>query len=190
MPDAKNDPTQHGTGKNDSRRNDPHQSDAGAPAAAASDDALALVLERTFDAVPERVYRAWTEPEVLKQWFAPLPYTTPSAELDVRPGGRSLIVMRDPEGNDFPNVGVYLEVVPGRRLVSTDAYKEAWVPSERPFLTMDLRFDPLPGDRTRATYVVRHWTKEAYDQHVAMGFHQGWGTCADQLVALLASGKA
>lgn len=189
MPDAKNEPTQNATGKDDPRRNDPSHDDASAPDAASA-DALTLVLERTFDAGPERVYRAWTEPEVLKQWFAPLPYTTPSAELDVRPGGRSRIVMRDPEGKDFPNVSVYLEVVPGRRLVCTDAYQEAWIPSERPFLTMDLRFDPLPGDRTRATYIVRHWTEEAYDQHVAMGFHEGWGKCADQLVALLASGKA
>jgi len=145
-----------------------------------------LTLERVFDAEPERVYRAWTVPEVLKKWFAPRPFTTPVAELDVRPGGSSLIVMRDADGNDFPNTGVYLEVVPGRRLVSTDAYREAWVPSDRPFMTMDLRFDPLPGGKTKATYVVYHWTKEAYDQHVQMGFHDGWGACADQLAALLA----
>ena len=145
-----------------------------------------LILEGVFDAEPERVFRAWTEPEILKKWFAPKPFTTPKAELDVRPGGRSLIVMRDPEGNDYPNVGVYLHIEPGRRLVSTDAYREAWVPSERPFMTMDLRFDPLPGGKTKATYVVSHWTKEAYDQHVQMGFHDGWGTCADQLAELLA----
>ncbi len=145
-----------------------------------------LVLERIFDAEPERVYRAWTEPEILKKWFAPKPFTTPSAELDVRPGGRSVIVMRGPDGTEFPNVGVYLQVEPGRRLVETDAYTEAWLPSSNPFMTMDLRFDPLPGGKTKATYYVRHWTKEAYDQHVAMGFHEGWGTCADQLAALLA----
>ncbi len=94
--------------------------------------------------------------------------------------------MRDENGTDYPNVGVYLHVEPGRRLVSTDAYREAWVPSERPFMTMDLTFDPLPGGKTKATYVVRHWTREAYDQHVQMGFHEGWGTCADQLAELLA----
>ncbi|HET8986184.1 MAG TPA: SRPBCC family protein [Trueperaceae bacterium] len=145
-----------------------------------------LTLERVFDAEPERVYRAWTEPEILKKWFAPKPFTTPEAVLDVRPGGTSRIVMRDENGNDYPNVGVYLQVEPGRRIVSTDAYREAWVPSERPLMTMDLRFDPLPGGKTKATYVVRHWTQEAYDQHVQMGFHEGWGQCADQLAALLA----
>ena len=56
-----------------------------------------LVLTRIIDAPREKLFRAWTEPELLKQWFAPLPYTTPHAELDVRPGGSSLIVMRGPE---------------------------------------------------------------------------------------------
>lgn len=149
-----------------------------------------LVLERVFDAAPERVFRAWTDPQVLKKWFAPRPFTTPRAEIDLRPGGRSEIVMSDPDGNEFPNVGVYLQVEPGRRLVSTDAYVDAWVPSERPFMTMDLRFEPLPDGKTKATYVVSHWTKEAYDQHVEMGFHEGWGTCADQLAELLSTGEA
>ena len=63
-------------------------------------------------------------PTLLKQWFAPLPYTTPVAELDVRPGGSAFIVMRGPDGKDLPNRGVYLEVVPNERLVSTDAYVE------------------------------------------------------------------
>jgi len=75
-----------------------------------------LVLTRIINAPREKVFRAWTEPELLKQWFAPLPWTTPVAETDVRPGGSSLIVMRDPDGNEFPNRGVYLEVVKNERL--------------------------------------------------------------------------
>jgi uncharacterized protein YndB with AHSA1/START domain len=70
-----------------------------------------LVLTRIIKAPREKVFRAWTEPELLKQWFAPLPWTTPVAKTDVRPGGANLIVMRDPDGNEFPNRGVYLEVV-------------------------------------------------------------------------------
>jgi hypothetical protein len=62
-----------------------------------------LIISRIIDAPRERVFKAWTDPELLKQWFAPLPYTTPVAELDVRPGGANLIVMRDPAGNEFPN---------------------------------------------------------------------------------------
>ena len=81
-----------------------------------------LVLTRLIDAPREKVYRAWTEPELLKKWFAPLPWTTSRAELDVRPGGSNLVVMRSPEGQEFPNPGIYLEVVKNERLVTTDAY--------------------------------------------------------------------
>ena len=55
-----------------------------------------LVLTRIIDAPREKLFRAWTDAELLKQWFAPLPYTTPVAELDVRPGGANLVVMRSP----------------------------------------------------------------------------------------------
>ena len=59
-----------------------------------------LVLTRIIDAPREKLFRAWTDPDLLKQWFAPLPYTTPVAELDVRPGGANLVVMRSPDGKD------------------------------------------------------------------------------------------
>ena len=65
------------------------------------------------------------EPELLKQWFCPKPWRAEVAKMDLRPGGSSLIVMRSPEGQEFPNRGVYLEVVPNERLVFTDAFTEA-----------------------------------------------------------------
>jgi uncharacterized protein YndB with AHSA1/START domain len=64
-----------------------------------------LILTRIIDAPAEKVFRAWTEPELLKQWFAPLPWTTPTVETDVRVGGSSLFVMRGPDGTEFPNRG-------------------------------------------------------------------------------------
>ncbi len=64
-----------------------------------------LSLTRIINASPDKVFRCWTEPALIKQWFAPLPYTTPFAETDVRPGGSSLIVMRGPDGIDLPNSG-------------------------------------------------------------------------------------
>ena len=70
-----------------------------------------LVFERVIDAPPEKLFRAWTEPDLLKQWFTPRPWTVSFVETDVRPGGASLIVMRNPEGQEFPHRGVYLEVV-------------------------------------------------------------------------------
>jgi uncharacterized protein YndB with AHSA1/START domain len=144
-----------------------------------------LVLTRLIDAPREKLYRAWTDPELLKQWFAPLPWTTPHAELDVRPGGANFIVMRGPDGGDMPNRGVYLDVVPNERLVFTDAYVRAWEPSGKPFMTVILTFED-EGGKTRYTARVRHWTVEDREAHETMGFHEGWGRCADQLAALVA----
>jgi uncharacterized protein YndB with AHSA1/START domain len=143
-----------------------------------------LVLTRTIDVAADKLYRCWTDPELLKQWFAPLPYTTPFAELDVRPGGSNKITMRGPDGVDMPNSGVYLEVVPGKKLVFTDAFTEAWVPSEKPFFTATITFDDLGGGRTRYTARAAHWTVEDAKAHAEMGFHEGWGLCADQMAAL------
>src|SRR5919202_6672298 len=144
-----------------------------------------LVLTRIIDAPRDKLYRAWTEPELLKQWFAPAPFTTPVAELDVRPGCANLIVMCDPQGNEFPNRGVYLEVVENERLVFTDAYTRAWEPSPKPFMTVILTFED-EGGKTRYTARVRHWTAADRETHEKMGFHEGWGRRADQLAALVA----
>ena len=143
-----------------------------------------LVLTRIFDAPPEKVFRAWTEPELIKQWFAPLPWTTPFVETDVRPGGSTRITMRSPEGVDQPDSGVYLEVVPNQRLVFTDAYTRAWEPSLNPFMTVILTFEDL-GGKTRYTAHVLHWTEADRQHHEEMGFYQGWGQCTDQLEQLL-----
>ena len=144
-----------------------------------------LVLTRLINAPREKVYRAWTDPELLKQWFAPKPYTTPIVEIDVRPGGSAYFVMRGPDGKDLPNRGVYLEVVPNEKLVSTDAYVKAWEPSEKPFMTLILTFED-EGGKTRYTARVHHWTVADRETHEKMGFHGGWSLCTDQLEALVA----
>ncbi len=145
-----------------------------------------LTLTRIIEASREKVFNAWTHPELLKQWFAPAPFTTSLVEIDVRPGGSSLIVMRDPDGNDFPNRGVYLEVVKNERLVVTDAYTQAWEPAEKPFMTTILTFED-EGGKTKYTARVRHWTVADREAHEKMGFYQGWGQCTDQLAALAAT---
>jgi uncharacterized protein YndB with AHSA1/START domain len=149
-------------------------------------EARELVLTRLIDAPREKLFRAWTDAELLKRWFAPLPYTTPIAELDVRPGGASMIVMRAPDGTDMPLKGIYLEVVKNERLVFTDAYTKAWEPSDKPFMTAIVTFEDEAG-KTRYTARVRHWTVADRETHEKMGFHQGWGQCADQLTALVAT---
>ena len=148
-----------------------------------------LVLTRILDAPRDKVYRCWTEPELMKQWFVPKPWSVARIEADVRPGGASLLVMKSPEGEEFPHRGVYLEVVPNERLVFTDAYTSAWEPSAKPFMTAIITFEdagagPDGKTKTRYTARARHWTAEDREAHEKMGFHEGWGICADQLNAL------
>ena len=91
-----------------------------------------LVLTRLIDAPREAVYRAWTEPELLKQWFAPKPLHHAGGRAGCAAGRRrSLIVMKDARRPvEMPNLGVYLEVIPNEKLVFTNAYTRAWEPSE------------------------------------------------------------
>ncbi|MEY2880114.1 MAG: hypothetical protein RLZZ15_2494, partial [Verrucomicrobiota bacterium] len=121
----------------------------------------------------------------IKQWFAPLPYVVTVAETDLRAGGASLVVMRGPDGGEIPCPGVYLEVVPDQKIVFTDAYTSAWVPSGKPFMTATITFEDEAGG-TRYTARCAHWTAEDKATHEKMGFHQGWGICADQLATLAA----
>ena len=143
-----------------------------------------LVLTRFIPAPPHLVYRAWTDPVLVLQWFTPAPWKTTKAELDVRPGGSNLIIMEGPEGQVVPNHGVYLDVVPNERLVITDAFVSAWEPSFKAFMTAVLTFEP-EGEGTRYTARVRHWSESDREAHEEMGFHDGWGAATDQLVALI-----
>ena len=148
-----------------------------------------LTLTRLIDAPRQALFRCWTEPQLIKQWFAPRPYTTPIAEVEMKVGGANNIVMQSPDGQDIPCPGTYLQIVPGRKLVFTDAYTGDWQPREgKPFMTAILTFDDETGPdgkpMTRYTATVRHWTDEDKKTHEQMGFHQGWGQCTDQLAAL------
>ncbi|HSK47013.1 MAG TPA: SRPBCC domain-containing protein [Coriobacteriia bacterium] len=84
----------------------------------------AIVVTHVFDAPPEAVFRAWTDPEIMSQWYAPEPLTVPKAEMDLRVGGKYTIVMRDQDGNDFTSTGVYREILEPERLSYTDSLAE------------------------------------------------------------------
>lgn len=142
-----------------------------------------LTLTRLIDATPDKVFRCWVEPELIKQWFAPKPWSTPKVNSDFRAGGATTVTMADENGNEYPNPGQYLEIVPNKKLVFTDAYVGDWVPSGKPFFTAVLTFE-AEGNKTRYTAKALHWTKEDKDAHEKMGFHEGWGITTSQLEAL------
>lgn len=139
-----------------------------------------LSIARLIDAPVDAVWRAWTEH--LDEWFCPPPWRAELIEQELRAGGRSVIVMHGPDGETNRLEGVILEVVPQRRIVSTDALTADWTP-QGPFM---VRLDAFAeeGGRTRYTATARHWTEEARAQHAAMGFETGWGLSADQLEAV------
>lgn len=147
---------------------------------------LTLSVSRYIAAPPEAVWRAYVEHAT--EWFTPRPWTTPAVDFDLRTGGRANVTMRSPEGETFCYEGVFLEVIPGRLLVSTGAMTEGWVPAagDMHFIRID-RFEPENGG-TRYTAEARHWQASAMAQHRAMGFETGWGAAADQLAEVAERG--
>jgi uncharacterized protein YndB with AHSA1/START domain len=153
---------------------------------------LDLTMERTVDVPRELVWAAWTQPEHLKKWFTPAPWTTVEAELDLRPGGIFRTVMRSPEGELFPHVGCYLEIVPNERLVWTSALGPGYRPAIRAsgtgncdelYFTAILTLEPA-GKGTKYTAVAIHGDEATTRKHEEMGFRDGWNAALDQLVAL------
>jgi uncharacterized protein YndB with AHSA1/START domain len=136
-----------------------------------------LSITRLIDAPREAVWRAWTER--LTEWWAPRPWTTEIIEMDLRPGGRSAMIMRGPNGEESPIEGVILEVVPQESVVFTDAFTVGWIPHTA-FMVGFFRLEDEDG-KTRYTAGARHWSAEALKQHEAMGFAEGWGAVATQL---------
>ncbi|MGQ0800350.1 MAG: SRPBCC family protein [Pseudomarimonas sp.] len=156
------------------------------------DETLDLQFERIIDVPPSAVWRAWTEPALLLQWFTPAPWKTVECDIDLRPGGAFRTVMESPEGERFPGLGCYLEVIPDQRLVWTNAL----LPGFRPPAGAptdgcgDFTFSAevtmtAEGQGTRYTARVVHATRAGRDKHAAMGFEQGWSAALDQLVALM-----
>lgn len=141
-----------------------------------------LKLERLVEAPRNLVWKCWTEPEHLKHWFTPKPWLTTECHIDLRVGGEFFTMMKSPEGGDFPNRGVYLEIVPNQKLVFTDAYTPDWQPTENPFFTAIVSLADADAGKTRYTAVARHWTVENAKKHEEMGFHDGWAKALEQLV--------
>ncbi len=151
-------------------------------------DGFRLVLSRILPVRRETVWRAWTEPSLLMRWFCPRPYAVDRCDLDLRAGGRFFTHMVGPDGWQGDNDGCYLEVVPGERLAFTDLLLADWRPAPDPSMrfTATVVLEDAGGGRTKYTAIVRHATAQGRDAHAKMGFHDGWGTATDQLVALAA----
>jgi uncharacterized protein YndB with AHSA1/START domain len=137
-----------------------------------------LVLHRKFPVAPEKVWRAWTEPEALKRWFGPEgPQPVSVADVDLRVGGRFRMVFGGPEGNEHEAAGVYQEVVPNRKLVFTWCWPRT-TPDRISQVTILLRAE---GGGTDMEF--RH--EKFHDQAARDGHNRGWTQTFAKLEAYL-----
>jgi uncharacterized protein YndB with AHSA1/START domain len=138
-----------------------------------------LTLTRVIAAPPEKVFRAWIEPEAMKRWFAPSDaFTVPEVETDPRVGGAYRIVMLAPDGERHCVRGVYREMTPPRRLVFTWAWEST--PERESLVTVELK-----AQAGKTQLMLKHEQfadAEARDKH-----EQGWVGCLDRLARALAS---
>jgi uncharacterized protein YndB with AHSA1/START domain len=126
-----------------------------------------LTLERFYPVAPEKVWRAWTDPQALKRWFGPGgPQPVALAELDVRVGGRLRVCFGGADGNEHEVRGVYREVVPHRRLVFTWSWPRT-TPERESLVSIELR---KAGRGTELIFThAQH-----FDEAVRDGHRRGW----------------
>jgi uncharacterized protein YndB with AHSA1/START domain len=135
-----------------------------------------LRLERTFRARPERVFDAWTDPELLRRWWAAQPdWTSPAAEVDAREGGRYSLSMQEPDGGTVHTVaGEYREVERPKRLVYTWAWQDADADDNETLVTVEFHEE---GEATRVVL-----THEGFSNEDSRRNHEhGWNGCLDNL---------
>jgi uncharacterized protein YndB with AHSA1/START domain len=155
-------------------------------AAKSSSAALAereLVITRIFDAPRELVFKAWTDPKHVAQWWGPKGFTNPVCEMDVRPGGALRIVMRAPDGAEHPTKGVFREVVEPERLVFTNVAVDAQGNHLLEGLTTVTFAEQ--GGKTKLTVRTSAAGLVAEAAQMLAGMEEGWTQSQDRLEAYL-----
>jgi uncharacterized protein YndB with AHSA1/START domain len=146
-----------------------------------------VVITRVFDAPRDLVWRAWTEPKHVAQWFGPKIFTVPSCELDVRVGGAFRLTMRGPNGDDYPMQGVFREVVKPERL----SYSNIAVDNDGNHLlegVTTVTFEAV-GGKTRIVIDAHAIGVSPLAPQMLAGMEAGWSQSLDKLAASLAAGS-
>jgi uncharacterized protein YndB with AHSA1/START domain len=146
---------------------------------------LDFVLERFIDAPKRLVWEALTKPEHLKEWYMPKPWgAVANCELDVRPGGMFSIDIASADGQEFPNLGCFLEVVPQERL----SWTSMLFPGYRPAVFDDIPITAIVtmttvGTGTRYVFTALHRDEADFEKNKTSGWQQGTEIAVDQFVA-------
>jgi uncharacterized protein YndB with AHSA1/START domain len=139
-----------------------------------------ILITREFDAPRHLVYRACTEPELVKRWWSGLRGEVTSVEADLRPGGRWRSVMTANEGNEVAFHGTYREIVPDERIVSTELFEGVPDATEDDATVNTVTFTEVDG-RTTLTTLVECRTKEIRDAIIESGMEGGMQEAFDKL---------
>jgi uncharacterized protein YndB with AHSA1/START domain len=140
-----------------------------------------IVMRRSFNAPRELVFDAWTKPEHLAQWYGMRGSSLSVCEVELRPGGKWRLVIRESDGQDYGFGGKYIEVLRPERLVHTYVFDP--YPNDEAMVTVT--FETVEGG-TLLTETTVHATAEGRDGHIASGFEVGATESMDRLEELLA----
>jgi len=159
-----------------------------------------LLLSRVFKAPRETVFKAWVDPSMMAQWWGPKDFTNPVCEIDARKGGRYHVVMRGPDGTDYPVDGTFLEIVPHERIVMVDEvieHPDEWfeklntfrnAPPDNKSLSMVLTitFEDIGNGQTRLNILHRFGSSEDREAILKMGHIEGFSESLDKMDAMFA----
>ncbi len=147
-----------------------------------SDDKAALEISRFLAAPRAKLWRAWSDPELLAQWWCPKPWTTEVRGFEFRAGGDFYTFMRGPEHEgESDNPGCFLEIIPMEKIVFTSMLTGGWKPTS-PWIGITGIFTLTDeGEGTRYTVRCLHRDADEMKKHEEMGFFEGWGACITQL---------
>ncbi|KJK22698.1 polyketide cyclase [Burkholderiaceae bacterium 16] len=149
--------------------------------AADSADSRDLVITRVLRAPRAALWRAWSEPELLKEWWCPKPWTTKVIAFNLQPGGAFHTLMKGPDGDSSNNPGCFLDVAPQSRLVFTSMLTADWRPA-KPWLGFTAVITMADeGEGSRYVARVMHQDDAAREQHEKLGFFDGWNSVITQL---------
>jgi uncharacterized protein YndB with AHSA1/START domain len=152
-----------------------------------------IVITRVFDAPRDVVWKAWTEPGRLAEWWGPHGFTTPVCTIDLRPGGSFHSCMRSPDGQDYWSGGVYHEVVAPERIVCTDHFSDeagSVVPPTKYGMSADWPTEAmltvtLAEEAGKTRFTLQHAVGGAPDTERDQ-CRQGWSESLDRLAGYLA----
>lgn len=160
-----------------------------------------ITIDRIFDAPKELVWKAWTDPEIVKKWWGPEHFTAPSIKIDFTVGGKYIYAMQGPKGSQWDRVmyssGVFKEIVPNEKIVTTDYFSDENGNKIKPSdegqdenfpteMTVTITFEDIEDGKSRLTiFYPKAENEKQFEAMLKSGMKEGWSTSLNKLEAAL-----